>query len=290
MDEEWRGYVSTVADINNDGWLDLVVNTQGHYARRPDTFTIFYGGPDGYSRDNCQHYQGNYSPGRISAADLNNDGNLDLVVPAYSTKDNRVVPTQIFWGNGRRIDLDHPMDLPADAGFSALLIDLSRNGWRDLMLVCHRNNLSHQVDSRIYWNGPEGISPDRFAPLPSMGVHWMTTRDFGNAYTREPMESYFSPPFELMDRSPVSIHWDARVPETNQLKFQLCWAASEAELDSATWQGPGGEQTYYEHPGEKVKGIPSDARWLQYRAMFVSLYGCGSPRLREVRVQLEEKD
>ena len=47
------------------------------------------------------------------------------------------------------------------------------------------------------------------------------------------------------------------------------------------------EGTYYENPGENVQGIPPTARWLQYRATFVSLYGCASPQLREVRIHLQ---
>jgi hypothetical protein len=115
----------------------------------------------------------------------------------------------------------------------------------------------------------------------------MVIRDHGNAYTREPMESYISPAFDLQDRRPVSIHWVADVPETTHLKFQLRWAESKGQLDQAMWQGPWGERTSYEHSGEAIRGIPPVARWLQYRAIFVSLYDCRSPQLREVRVDFQ---
>jgi hypothetical protein len=88
----------------------------------------------------------------------------------------------------------------------------------------------------------------------------------------------------LQDRTPVSIHWDADVPETTHLKFQLRWASGREQLEQTGWQGPGGEGTYYEHSGGEIRGVPPVARWLQYRAIFVSLYDCRSPQLREVRV------
>ena len=67
---DWAGAVSAAADLNGNGWLDLVVSSQGHYLRRPDTFTIFYGGPGGYGWDHAQDYKGGFSPGRISVCRL----------------------------------------------------------------------------------------------------------------------------------------------------------------------------------------------------------------------------
>ena len=176
MWKDWQGGVNTAADLNGNGWLDLVVSSSGHYHRKPDTLTIFYGGPDGYGWHDAQDYKGGFSPGQMSVADLNNNGLLDLIVPAYSTDLTRVVPIQIFWNLGDRFDLEHPLELHADAGFEALPIDLNRNGWTDLFVACHRNDVGHVVDSQIFWNGPEGLSNDRTTPLPGMGPHRLNAR------------------------------------------------------------------------------------------------------------------
>jgi hypothetical protein len=277
-----------VADLNNNGWLDLIVCVQSHYARRDDSFHIFHGGPEGYSPARCTHYAGGFSPGSIAVADYNNDGHLDLAVASYSSGVTRELPLHIFWGDGETIDLDHPLELPAESSFAFLPVDLSGNGYQDLVVGCHRNDLGHQVDSLIYWNGPEGFAPQRRTALPGMGPHWMTTHDPGNAYTREPCENYFSPPFHLGGYKPARLHWDARVPETTAIKFQLRWAPSEQELDDAPWQGPGGEETHFETSGQQVAAFAPTAQWLQYRAIFYSLNGCRSPQLREVRVELTD--
>lgn len=286
VDVNWIGCFNT-ADLNKNGWLDLIVSYQSHYSRSEETLSIFYGGPKGFDPENAQHFKGGYTAGGIAVADFNNDGNLDLLVPAYSTDLTRVLPAQLFWGNGKNIDFENPLDLPAESSFAAMPIDLNRNGWVDIMLVCHRQDVGHQVDSLIYWNGPEGFSGDRVTRLPGMGPHLMTTRDPGNAYTRQPMESYISPAFDMQDQIPVRIHWEAEVPGDAEVKFQLRWASSQRELEQAEWQGPRGEGTYYGNSGEEVQGVPPTARWLQYQAVFVSLYGCSSPRLREVRIDLK---
>ena len=275
------------ADLNKDGWLDIIVGISSHYERGEDTFVILYGGPEGYDSENAQCYAGGYSPGKITISDYNHDGNLDVLVPSYSTDVTRVLPAQLFHGNGVNIDLKHPLDILADASYQFFAMDFNRNGYTDLFMACHRNDLGHQVDSLIFWNGPEGISTERTTPLPGMGPHFLTARDYGNAYTREPTETYISPPFDLGERTPVAIGWDAETPETTQLKFQLRWANTEAQLERAQWQGPRGAGTYYERSGDAIGGVTPAARWLQYKATFVSLYGCRSPKLREVRVDLK---
>ncbi len=275
------------ADLNGNGWLDLVVGIGSHYERGRQSVYVYNGGPDGYRPDKVQKYIGGYSPSGISVADIDHDGKLELLVSAYSTAHARVLPLQIFRTDHETIEFDHPSDLDAESSCASMAIDLNGNGFRDLLVVCHRNDLGHQVDSLIFWNGPAGISPDRTTRLPGLGPHSLTCRDPGNAYTREPMESYFSPPFALADRMPTRIHWDAVVPESTQLKFQLRWAEREDRLDQAPWCGPGGVAGgTYERSGRPVGGIGPAARWLQYRAIFISPNSARSPRLREVRVHL----
>ena len=274
------------ADLTGNGYLDLIVSVQSHYLRTDESCYIFYGGPDGYDLARSQRFDGGYTPGDIAVADLDNDGRLELIVSGYSTDATRVMPTQIFRMQGDRVDFDHPQDLPADSGFAFLPVDISGNGYPDLVIACHRNDLGHQVDSLIYWNGPEGMSPDRVTRLPSMGPHWMTTRDPGNAHTREPVEYYESSPFELQGRAPTRIDWVANVPDVAQLKFQLRWADERAQLHLAPWTGPHGPESCYLQSGEAVAPIPSAARWLQYRAHFVCPNVSLSPQLRQVHIEL----
>ena len=283
IDENWIGAINA-ADLTGNGWLDLIVSVQSHYYRKGTSFYIYYGGPEGYDPENSMCHSGGYTAGAIAVADIDNDGNLELLVPAYSTNLTRELPSKVFRTKDGKIDLESPLDLPTKASNAFTTFDLNGNGYPDLVAACHRDNIGHKVDSLIYWNGPEGISPDRVTPLPGLGPHFFTTRDPGNIYTREPTEHYVSPAFDMRGQRPTAIHWQAGVPETTGLRFQLRWARSEAELAEAQWQGPAGEGTYYVRSGQHVPAIPGTAGWLQYRAIFVSPNNCLSPRLREVRV------
>ena len=75
-----------LADLNGDGWLDMIAGILGHRQRHKDTIRVFFGGPDGYHNENVQEYFWRDTVARYTGvADLNNDGNLDLLVSAYGT-------------------------------------------------------------------------------------------------------------------------------------------------------------------------------------------------------------
>jgi len=120
-----------------------------------------------------------------------------------------------------------------------------------------------------------------------MGPHYLTHRNQGNAYTREPEERYVSPAIPLNGQVPIAISWDAEVPADAAIKFQVRWASTESGLEGAAWHGSNGVGTYFEQPGMTIANVPDGAGWLQYRAVLVSLYGCSSPRLSEVRIDLK---
>lgn len=276
------------ADLNGDDWLDLIMSIGGHYTRIQDVLHIYYGSCDGYNVENSQKLMGGYSPIHTSVADYNRDGNLDIFVSAYSSPTARVLPSKVFWGNGKTIDLNNPVNLMTEASSGALSVDLNRDGWIDLFVPCHRNDIGHKVDSLILWNGPEGFSTDRATRLPGLGPHATRLPDHGNVYTREPEEYYISPPFDIKSSTVNRIHWQAEVLPPSQLKFQIRTASKKHDLEKATWTGPDGDNTYYKNSGDQVK-LLNTSQWLQYRAVFVSPYGCRSPKLKEVRIDLKQR-
>ena len=284
------GIVGTInsADLTGNGHLDLIVGIPAFRARKPSGFCIFYGGPDGLNPDKVEYCVGDASATSLSFADLNNNGQLDLLVGAYSSATTRELPMQIFWGTDKGVDLKNPTDIMAESSCGFLTIDLTGNGYLDVVVACHRNDLGHQVDSMIFWNGPDGLSIDRVTRIPGMGPHDLTTRDPGNGLNRKPYESYTSPHIDTKGLKPHRIHWDADVPKSTQLKFQIRGAASEVELEDASWIKAEGESTYYEKSGQEINDIPSTAKWLQYRAYFISKDGCRSAQLKEVSIEFSD--
>ena len=273
----------TPADLNGNGYLDLIGAVMGHYMREDSGFYIMRGGPEGYSPERTEFHRTDASSIMISAADLNNNGYLDLLVPAYSTKFTRELPAHIYWGGAVGIDFEHPTTIPCDSSCAFMPVDITGNGYVDVLAVCHRNDLGHQVDSLLFWNGPEGLDFAAPTRIPAMGPHLASSRDFGNAYTREPLENYVSPACELHGRRPHRIGWEATVPQNTAVRLQLRGADTEQALAATAWTGPEGEGSGYEASGSTVVGM-ENARWIQYRATLIHANGCRSPQLTEVRV------
>jgi hypothetical protein len=275
------------ADLNGNGWLDLILSVMGHYTRKESGFYILHGGPEGYSADRLTFHRTDASSILVSIADLNNDGYLDLLVPAYSTQFTRELPAHIFWGGPDGFDFENPLVIPCDSSCAFVAVDLTGNGYRDLLTICHRNDLGHQVDSLLFWNGPEGLTFDSVTRLPGLGPHLCSPRDFGNAFTREPLENYVSPPYELNEANPTKVGWQAETPPNTQVKLQLRWAETIEDLEKSPWLGPGGGGSFYETPGQTFGDVPRPAKWLQYKASLMSPNGCFSPKLKEVRIDFD---
>ena len=274
------------ADLNGDGWLDLIVTVMGHYTRKPSGFFLLYGAPDGFPQERISFHPTKASSVLISVADINRDGNLDLLVPAYSTQFSRELPAYIFWGDGGGFDFSNPLVIPCNSSCAFMAVDITGNGYPDVLAVCHRNDLGHQVDSLLFWNGPDGLSFDRVSRLPGLGPHLASSRDFGNAFTREPVESYISPPHRLGGQLPVQISWDADVPDKTALKFQLRSAETRARVGvrSVAWAGWRGIFLRAPRPGDQPGAYRSELDAVQGRVLLAERLPL--TRLREVRIDL----
>jgi hypothetical protein len=267
------------ADLDGDGWLDIVVGIAGHYSRSRETLLILWGGPDGYDLARSTRYDAGYSPGQPTAARLGGDEQLTLVLPAYSSEAVRELPWELLQFRGREIDHDQTRRIQGYGSCHILPIDLDGDGWTDLLVSNHRRNEVHDADAIVYWGGPDGIDEARTTHLPGWGPHYLTMRDPGNAYDRGPREWYVSPPVALGSEpaAVTGVAADADVPDGTELTIELRVAPEEAALDAAPWApAPIGSTAESTGPG----------RWAQYRAGFGSRTGARSPRLRSVELHL----
>ena len=258
------------ADLDRDGYLDLIVGIGGHYARSSDTILVLWGGPEGYSAARSTRYDGAFSPGQPTVADLG-DGEVSLIVPAYSSAESRTLPWEVIPVQGRELDIDRIRRFQGWGSCHVLPLDLDADGWTDLVVSNHRRDTVHDAEAIIYWGGPEGISEERTTHLPGWGPHYLTVRDPGNALDRGPTEWFVSRPMALGGRRVVGWEVDADVPDGTELRIEVRIGHSRAAIDHVPWRTT----------------PPSDqARLLQYRAGFTSVNGARSPRLRGVRFEV----
>ena len=279
-----------VADLDADGWLDLVfAGRQIPETRSYDTrTTIHWGGPGGFQRDQTQELESFHTP-EMAIADLNHDGNLDLVLVSYLSNHTRTLPVLIYWGNGqRRFGKSNRTALPAESSSGLQILELNQDGYLDLVVHNHIKDANHDIESYIYWGSADGLSAERRTHLPTFGPHHSQLTDPGNLYTRKFEEEYVSSPISAPGGQRFrDLSWKAEVPPGTQLLFQVRSSDSEERLEASSWLGPDGSDSFYTKPKELLRGIREGNDWLQYKALFRSQSGADYPVLTEVAVRYE---
>ena len=173
------GWGVAAADLNRNGHLDLVLS-RFHDA----TIEIYYGTANGldlehpeqlYVLDGPDDY---IPPRRVFLADLNGNGWLDMAIGRGGT--NRAV---ILWGGPNGFDPDRRQVLPV-SNFSGFPVarDLTGNGYPDLLIGGGKPTVGapHDAFTHIFWNGPDGLRPDRQSQLPANAASGIAVADFNN--------------------------------------------------------------------------------------------------------------
>ena len=137
-----------LADLNNNGWLDLVVPQIEH-----DRSFILWGGPDGFSMNRCQALSV-FHAACARAADLNGNGYLDLIMGGHTPSVGEPHDTFvcIYWNGPEGLGEDRRTLLPARGTNAMTVADFNNNGLLDLFVCSYHDVTSRDIDSYIYWN------------------------------------------------------------------------------------------------------------------------------------------
>ena len=174
---------SRVGDIDRDGYLDLVVALF-----HDRNILIYQGTPDGFDLDNPailtmpeKEQPWNYTR-KVCLADMNNNGWLDLIVaPSWEYRGS------ILWGGPKGFSVSRRQDIPTGRGTRCAAVDLTGNGYLDLIIGAGAMAAGEPHDSwvYVYWNGPEGIQPHRHTELHAQKATDFAVADFNNDGVRD---------------------------------------------------------------------------------------------------------
>ncbi|WP_168735695.1 FG-GAP repeat domain-containing protein [Cohnella fermenti] len=167
----------TLADLNNDGWLDLVIPDCG----ATDDLLILWGGPDGFDIERRSLLpEGSGISSR--AADLTGNGWLDLIIGGYKGPDiGDPYGTSVFiyWGGPEGYSNDRRTELPAHFAADLAVADFNNDGILDLFVSCYHGTRTRDIDSYIYWGEPGGgFSVEKRTQFPGHSAAGVLAADF----------------------------------------------------------------------------------------------------------------
>lgn len=264
----------SVADINRDGWLDLVYS-----GNIPDTAAILWGSDDVYQSGQTVEVNlyldlSHHCFGGSSIADLDKDGYLDVTFFG-----NDAVPPRIYWGGPDAIREDRYTDLgeyPA-IGSGGIIADFNEDETLDIF------EYDHGSLGALLFYSPNFSSTQRF----DIRSHHGFSREIGNVYTREYREEYYSSIHDAdMDVGYVELSWDDSCPGQSRIRFAV--RTGEKPDTSNDW--PAWSPVNNGEPIIISDGFCSVHRYIQYKAIFEYTNPAELPILKEVQIKYEETE
>ncbi|MDD5704504.1 MAG: VCBS repeat-containing protein [Kiritimatiellae bacterium] len=268
-----------VADIDGDGWPELFLSTGGHYTHRASHLYVLRDGKNGFPMEEQTLFETGGTAGFPALADMRGRGHLDLLLPFYSTHETRELPARIFRGDGKgHFDWANPLSIDCLASIAFCPVDLTGNGYPDLFICCHRNNLGHIVNSKLIMNGPNGLDLEHAQDILGYGPHCFTLSNQGNAMDRSDREYYTSPVFACVN--PVRLGWEGETPLKTAISFRVRFGRTAEETLGAAWS-----ERIVENGG--ALHAPCGAKHMQYKASFQAPGFVNSPRLSAVAIECD---
>jgi hypothetical protein len=243
----------TVADLNRDGWLDIVLSGEDDVR----TARVYWSDNGRFSSANKTVINTNQCYGGSSAWDVNGDGWLDLVffrgggfyLPLLFCLNSRTPP--YFRDNDT---VKFGLSARHTGGFT---YDFNRDGKMDVFANAYGDY------SYVYWGVRSTGSYDSVQSLPVRDDHHGGFRECGNVYDRSPTAWYESGVFSSTDlQATATISWIAW--DSTQVGSEVRMYIRTRRDGSSPWSN--WRQVFN---GETVFESPYfPARDIQYRAEF----------------------
>ena len=164
------GWMSQAADVDGDGFLDLiVVNAENGVASELDCY-VYWGGPDGLTGARSElPTAGAYD---VAAVDLTGNGLLDLILPSawvdhHNAGEPR--PLHVYLQTRPRVfeDATDRFAIPGVADLAVACEDLDGDGELELVVANYRAGFEHDTDSFIYRRRGSGFAVETPLRLPT---------------------------------------------------------------------------------------------------------------------------
>ncbi len=159
---------ANAADLNNDGWTDLVVNNfQGHYSYEVPSF-IYWNSKDGFKKSKRTPIYEHGSQGN-TIADLNGDGFLDILITSMMGNSRGYYDNSYLYFGQKdgSFNPDDKINLPGREAYEQAFTDLDDDGDVDIIQVNRGETNRITNEAWIYWNDENKFDKWNISGLPS---------------------------------------------------------------------------------------------------------------------------
>ncbi|MCK5251934.1 MAG: VCBS repeat-containing protein, partial [Thermoplasmata archaeon] len=166
-----------VADLNKDGYMDVVFAQEQNSGDYAVNSTLFWGDDDGWNTTADVEFVTTGASG-VATADIDKDGLLDLVFACYRSVASTSIDSQVYIQTSSGFDGTNPdKNVPTKGARAVAVGDVDKDGWQDLVFANSISGGFAEIDSSIFW----GTTGGSFAPtptnLPTMGAQDVMVTD-----------------------------------------------------------------------------------------------------------------
>ncbi|PYV12943.1 MAG: hypothetical protein DMG07_15875, partial [Acidobacteria bacterium] len=155
---------SVIADLNGDGYPEIVFCNYIHNYPGIRSAYVYWGGQGGYDTTRRIQLPTNWAAG-VAAADLNGDGYPDLVFANEGVEPGLEAISSttthdafIYWGGATGFDPARRTLLATRGASDVVVADINKDGYPDIAFITN-NPSAHEV--RVFWGGASAYSNQR---------------------------------------------------------------------------------------------------------------------------------